>query len=79
MYYVLNLKELQIIMSFFTTFFSSCFFLFFVFNFLLELVSLTELGWYMRMQFFENTVDPDQLASDEAIWSGSTLYSTLFI
>ena len=27
--------------------------------------------------FFENSVDPDQLASDEAIWSGSTLFSTL--
>ena len=26
---------------------------------------------------FENTVDPDQMASDEAIWSGSTLFSTL--
>ena len=28
---------------------------------------------------FENTVDPDQLASDEAIWSGATLLSTLFV
>ena len=27
--------------------------------------------------FFENTVGPDQLASDEAISSGSTLFSTL--
>ena len=26
---------------------------------------------------FDNTVDPDQLASVEAIWSGSTLLSTL--
>ena len=24
--------------------------------------------------FFENSVDPDQLASDEASWSGSTLF-----
>ena len=26
--------------------------------------------------FFESTADPDQLASDEAIWSGSTLFFT---
>ena len=26
---------------------------------------------------FENTVDPDQLASDKTIWSGSTVFSTL--
>ena len=25
--------------------------------------------------YFENSVDPDQLASDEAIWSGFTLFS----
>ena len=25
---------------------------------------------------FENSVDPDQLASDEASWSGSTLFSS---
>ena len=31
----------------------------------------------MDLFFFENTVDPDQLASEEAIWSGSTLFSTL--
>ena len=29
--------------------------------------------------FFENRVDPDQMASDEAIWSGSTLFSTLIV
>ena len=27
--------------------------------------------------FFENTVDPDQIASGEAIWSESTLFFTL--
>ena len=26
--------------------------------------------------FFKNTVDQDQLASDKAIWPGSTLFST---
>ena len=31
----------------------------------------------LDLSFFENTVDPDQLASDEASWSGSTLFSTL--
>ena len=25
--------------------------------------------------YLENTVDPDQLASNEAIWSGSTVFS----
>ena len=29
------------------------------------------------LSFFENTVDLYQLASDEAIWSGSTLLQTL--
>ena len=29
--------------------------------------------------FIENTVDPDQLASSEASWSGSTLFTTLLI
>ena len=29
--------------------------------------------------FFENTVDPDQLASDEAILPGSTLFPTLLV
>ena len=29
--------------------------------------------------FFENSVDPDQLASDAAILSGSTLFSTLYM
>ena len=29
--------------------------------------------------FFENTVDPDQLGSDEAIWLDSTLFSPLFV
>ena len=32
----------------------------------------------LDLSFSENIVDPDQLASDEAIWSGSTLFSTLF-
>ena len=27
--------------------------------------------------FKKNTVDPDQMASSEAIWSGITLFSTL--
>ena len=27
--------------------------------------------------YFENIVDPDHLSSAEAIWSGSTLFSTL--
>ena len=30
-----------------------------------------------NLSFIENIVDPDQLASDEAIWSGSTMISTL--
>ena len=29
------------------------------------------------LPFFENGVDPDRLASGEASWSGSTLFSTL--
>ena len=29
------------------------------------------------LSIFENTVDPDQLASNEAIWSGSTLFSIM--
>ena len=29
------------------------------------------------VSFFENTVEPDQQVSDEAIWSGSTLFSFL--
>ena len=28
---------------------------------------------------FENTVDPDQMASEEAIWSGSTLFFIQFM
>ena len=31
----------------------------------------------LDLSFFENTVDPDQMASLEAIWSGSILSSTL--
>ena len=38
--------------------------------------SLIRLMLNPDLSFFENTVDPDQLASDEAIWSGSTLLST---
>ena len=30
---------------------------------------------YTVMPYFENSVDPDQLASDEASWWGSALYS----
>ena len=30
-----------------------------------------------ELSFFENIVDPDKLASKEAIWSGSTEFSTL--
>ena len=32
---------------------------------------------YMYLYIFDNTADPDQLASDEAIWLGSTQISTL--
>ena len=32
---------------------------------------------YMYLYIFDNTADPDQLASDEAIWLGSTQFSTL--
>ena len=32
--------------------------------------------WAPIYPIFENNVDPDQLASDKAIWSGSTLLST---
>ena len=28
---------------------------------------------------FKNTVDPDQMASEEAIWSGSTLFFIQFM
>ena len=28
---------------------------------------------------FKNTVDPDQIASEEAIWSGSTLFFIQFM
>ena len=28
---------------------------------------------------FENSVDPDQMASEEAIWSGSTLFFIQFV
>ena len=28
---------------------------------------------------FENSVDPDQMASEEAIWSGSTLFFIQFM
>ena len=31
------------------------------------------------LSVFENSVDPDQLASDEASWLGSTLFSTLLV
>ena len=31
----------------------------------------------LDFSFLQNTVDPDQLASDEASWSGSTLFSIL--
>ena len=31
------------------------------------------------LSFFKNTVDPDQLASDEAILSEPTLFSTLIV
>ena len=31
----------------------------------------------LNLSLIENTVDPDQLASDKAICSGSTLFSTL--
>ena len=30
-----------------------------------------------QLSIFENTVDPEQLASGEAIWSGYVLFSTL--
>ena len=29
------------------------------------------------LSFFKNTLDTDQMASGEAIWSGSTMFSTL--
>ena len=29
----------------------------------------------LSLSFFENIVDPDQLASDEASWSGSAMFS----
>ena len=30
-----------------------------------------------QVSIFENTVDPEQLASDEVVWSGSVLFYTL--
>ena len=32
-----------------------------------------------NLSLFENRVDPDRMASDDAIWSGSTLFSTLIV
>ena len=29
------------------------------------------------LSYFGNTVEPDQMASDDATWSGSTLFTTL--
>ena len=44
----------------------------------------SRLGWLISpvllnqdLSLFESTVDPDQLASDKAMWSGPTLLSTL--
>ena len=40
-------------------------------------MNLTLVLLKLDLSIFENTVDPDQMASKEAIWSGSTLFSTL--
>ena len=47
---------------------------------ILTLVLLNQdLCFIIDLRFFENTVDPDQMASHEAIWSGYTLFSTLHV
>ena len=33
----------------------------------------------MTIPTFANSVDPDQMASEEAIWSGSTLFVIQFV
>ena len=43
-------------------------------EFLIDQKQFVLLNKYLYI-FFENSVDPDQLASDEAIWSGSTGFS----
>ena len=45
-------------------------------NFLFPISSVPDFNYYSRFQgCIENSADPDQLASIEASWSGSTLFS----
>ena len=46
-----------------------------VFNAFFHRITLVLLN--PQLSIFENTVDPEQLACDEAIWSGSVMFSTL--
>ena len=46
-----------------------------VFNVFFHRITLVLLN--LQLSIFENTVDPEQLASDEAIWLGSLLFSIL--
>ena len=48
-----------------------------MFQYCLEKYLVTLILLSLDLSFFENTVDPDQLASDEAIWSGSIQFSKL--
>ena len=50
-------------------------FIFRVFNVFFQRITLVLLT--PQLSIFENTVDPEQLASDEAIWSGYVLFCTL--
>ena len=40
---------------------------------------LTLILLFMTTPAFANSVDPDQMASEEAVWSGSTLFIIQFV
>ena len=40
---------------------------------------LTLIPLFTTIPTFANSVDPDQMASEEAIWSGSTLFVMQFV
>ena len=46
---------------------------------LLQYINLTLILLFATTPTFANSVDPDQMASEEAIWSGSTVFVIQFV
>ena len=42
-------------------------------------MKLTHILLFTTTPIFANSVDPDQMASEEAIWSGSALFVILYV